>query len=227
MIDIAQNLYHTKFAALIFSSIVFIVIMFYKEFLERRVKKKMNLPIPIDLIVIVISTAVSYFLDVRKNFKITIMGFIPTGIPPPELPLMRLTTRKDVLVDAFILSLISYASALSLSKMYAKKHNYTIRANQEFFALGLSNLGSSFFSCFPATASLSRASVMGTLAKTQISSLISCVIVLSVLLFLAPILTTLPKCVVAVIIICAQKSLLVQCMEFPKAWKISRYEGVS
>jgi hypothetical protein len=30
-----------------------------------------------------------------------------------------------------------------------------------------------------------------------------------------------------VIIICAQKSLLAQCEEFPKAWKLSRYEGVS
>ena len=140
---------------------------------------------------------------------------------------MRLTTRKDVLLDALVLALVSYASALSLAKMYAKKHNYTVRANQEFFALGLSNFGSSFFSCFPATASLSRASVMGTLARTQISSVISCTILLLVLLFLAPVLTTLPKCVVAVIIICAQKSLLMQCLEFTKAWKISRYEGVS
>ena len=140
---------------------------------------------------------------------------------------MRLTTRKDVLLDALILSLVSYASALSLAKMYAKKHNYTVRANQEFFALGLSNLGSSFFSCFPATASLSRASVMGTLAKTQVSSLVSCTILLLVLLFFSPVLTTLPKCVVACIIICAQKSLLMQCLEFTKAWKISRYEGVS
>ena len=29
-----------------------------------------------------------------------------------------------------------------------------------------------------------------------------------------------------IIIICAQKSLLLQCLEFPKAWKISRYEGL-
>lgn len=201
--------------------------MTYKEILERRVKKRLSLPVPIDLIVIVISTTISYFMNISQTYNITIMGEIPTGIPPPELPLLGLATRRDVILDAFILSLISYASALSLSKMYAKKHNYTVRANQEFFALGLSNFTSSFFSCFPATASLSRASVMGTLAKTQISSLISCSILLLILLFLAPVLTCLPKCVVAVIIICAQKSLLVQCMEFPKAWNISRYEGVS
>lgn len=138
--------------ALIFSSIVFFVIIFYKEILEKRVKKKMSLPVPVDLIVIAISTAVSYFFA----FDVTQMGAIPTGLPAPELPVMRLISRKDILVDSFILSLISYASALSLSKMYAKKHNYTIRANQEFFALGISNFASSFFACFPATASLSR-----------------------------------------------------------------------
>jgi MFS superfamily sulfate permease-like transporter len=64
---------------------------------------------------------------------------------------------------------------------------------QEFFALGVANFGSSFFHCFPATASLSRASVMGELSKTQLSSLISCSILLQILLFLAPVLTDLPK----------------------------------
>ena len=101
--------------------------------------------------------------------------------------------NRDVVQDAFVLSMISYAAALSLSKIYAKKHHYTVRANQEFFALGVSNFASSFFFCFPATASLSRASVMGELSRTQLSSLISCSILLQILLFLAPILTDLPK----------------------------------
>lgn len=61
--------------ALIFSVIVFIVIVTYKEILEKHIKKKISLPIPIDLIVIVISTAIQYF----SNFTVTIMGELPTG----------------------------------------------------------------------------------------------------------------------------------------------------
>lgn len=37
---------------------------------------------------------------------------------------------NDVLQDAFVLSMVSYAASLSLSKIYAKKHHYTVRANQ-------------------------------------------------------------------------------------------------
>lgn len=52
---------------------------------------------------------------------------------------------------------------------------------------------SSFFSCFPATASLSRTATMGKHAKSQLSSIISCCVLLLVLLYLAPTLKECPK----------------------------------
>lgn len=56
-------------------------------------------------------------------------SFHPFRLPEPELPRFDIVNR-DVIQDAFILSMISYAAALSLSKIYAKKHHYTVRANQ-------------------------------------------------------------------------------------------------
>ena len=79
MADIAQHVYLTKIPALVLSLIVFVVIMGYKEVLEKKVKKKISLPIPVDLIVIVVSTSVSYFLNLSQLYNITIMGEIPKG----------------------------------------------------------------------------------------------------------------------------------------------------
>lgn len=119
-----------------------------------------------------------------------------------------------------------YSLCLSLGKIYAKKFSYEVRPNQEFIALGLSNALSSFFSCFPAAASLSRTSVMGQYAKSHMASLVSCVILLFVILFLSPLLFYLPKCAVAVIIIISQRPLLAQIVELKASWSISKWEGL-
>lgn len=101
---------------------------------------------------------------------------------------------------------------------------------------------------------------MGKHAKTQLSSIFSCCVLLTVLLYLAPTLSACPKvhrstgtlscihssdlclrlsvadinfaplplqCVVAVIIIVAQESLILQVRDCKRFWKISHYEGVS
>lgn len=131
------------------------------------------------------------------------------------------------MIDAVILAVVCYAIAFSLGKIYAKKHGYTVQANQEFVALGSANTFASFFSCFPATASLSRTAVMGEYAKSHISSLVSCLLLVFVMLFFAPALANLPRCAVAVIIIIAQKPLVMQVKECREFMKISRWEGVS
>ena len=131
-----------------------------------------------------------------------------------------------MLLDSAILAVVCFAIALSLGKIYAKKHAYVVYPNQEFFSLGAANAFSSFFSCFPATASLSRTAVMGEYAKSHVASLVSCVILLLVLLLVAPALSNLPKSAVAVIIIVAQKTLVMQVKDFRASWHISRWEGV-
>ena len=57
----------------------------------------------------------------------------------------------------------------SLADIYAKKHKYKINPTQELLACGISNVFSSFFSCFPGGASLARSSVQDSAGgKTQV-----------------------------------------------------------
>lgn len=106
----------------------------------------------------------------------------------------RFDLMPNVFLDAVILSIVCFAVSLSLAKIYAKKHNYRVDANQELVALGSANLISSFFLSYPCSAALSRSTLQEKVGgKTQIAGLVSCGIILTVLLFLAPYLYHLPK----------------------------------
>lgn len=196
----------------------------YKTLLEPTLSRKLPVPIPIDLLIVIFATTASYFMNFNGVYNIKIMGDIPSGLPQPRVP--RLDLFPHIIVDAIVIAVVCFAIALSVGKIYAKKHGYEVRANQEFLAQGAANAFASFFLCFPATASLSRTAVQGQYGKSQVASLISCLFLLLVLLVLAPLLTNLPKPAVAVIIIVAQKSLVMQVTDCHDSWKVSKWEGL-
>lgn len=66
---------------------------------------------------------------------------------------------------------------------------------------GLGNLVGSFFSCMPITASLSRSLIQQTVGgHTQLASLISCGILVSVLLWIGPFFQPLPRVIIFFVI---------------------------
>jgi hypothetical protein len=128
-----------------------------------------------------------------------------------------------VLQDAFLVAIISFAIGVSLSKMFAKKNKYSVSANQEFFAYGIVNLVSCFFSSFSSSGSLSRTTVAdNTGAKTQVVGLISASIVLLTLLALGPVLKDLPLSVLAATVLEALISLFMQFKDIRKYFKLSK-----
>jgi solute carrier family 26 protein len=100
----------------------------------------------------------------------------------------------DIFIDCLIIGIVCFAVSLSLAKIFAKKHKYEVNANQELIALGTANVFSSFFLAYPASAALSRSIIQDRIGgKTQIAGLVSCGVILTVLLLLAPFLYHLPK----------------------------------
>lgn len=227
-IKIFRNMASSNTTALILSSIVLLVYIIFKSFFEQRLAKRVPFPIPIDLMVVICATCACKYMSMSDKYNVAIVGRINGGMPAPVVPVLNMHTLKSgMLLDSAILAVVCFAIAFSVGKIYAKRHGYTIQANQELFAQGSANTFASFFSCFPATASLSRTAVMGETAKSHISSLVSCLILVLILLFFAPLLSDLPKSVVAVIIIVSQKSLVMQVKDFLPYWNFSRWEGVS
>lgn len=79
--------------------------------------------------------------------------------------------------DCILISILAFAINFSVADVFAKKFEYEIDATQELVAIGVSNIFASFFSCFTACASLSRTFIqVSTGGRTQVVSIISCII---------------------------------------------------
>uniref|UniRef100_A0A4W4GBI1 Sulfate transporter n=1 Tax=Electrophorus electricus TaxID=8005 RepID=A0A4W4GBI1_ELEEL len=193
--------------------------------LQDRYKNRLRIPLPTELVVVVVATTVSHFADLSGQYSSGISGSIPTGFIPPKVPDFGLMPR--LVIDAIPLAVISFAFTVSLSEMFAKKNGYTVRPNQEMLAIGLCNIVPSFFHSFTTSAALAKTMVKdSTGCQTQVSSVVSALVVLLVLLFLAPFFYSLQKCVLACIIIVSLRGALHKFRDVPALWRLSKIDAV-
>lgn len=171
--------------------IAFMVIM--NELVKPRFMKLCRFPIPAELIAVCGGTLVSYLMQLGKApYNVHLVGNIPIGFPVPTAPPVALVGA--VALDALSITIVSYSVTMSMAKILAKKHNYEVRPNQELLAMGLSNLFGGFFMCLPNGTSLSRSLIQEqTGGKTQLASVVSAVLIIFVLLWIAPVFEVLPR----------------------------------
>lgn len=222
--NIFKNIHHTNFCDVITSAICIAALVAAKE-LGDRYKDKIKIPLPTELVVIVVATLVSHYCNFNEVYGSSVSGVIPTGFIPPKVPDLSLVS--NIALDAIPLAVVSFAFTISLSEMFAKKYSYTVDANQEMFAISFCNIIPSFFHCFATSAALAKTLVKtSTGCQTQVSSVISAIVVLLVLLFFAPLFYSLQKCVLACIIIVSLRGALRKFRDLPALWRLSKIDGV-
>ncbi|KAM7366852.1 hypothetical protein PAMP_014794 [Pampus punctatissimus] len=146
--------------------LVCIVFLYIIKDLNERFKKKLPIPIPGEIIVVIVSTGVSYGLSLSDDYKVDVVGKIPTGLLPPAVP--EFSLLPNLVTDSFAVAIVGFSMGISLAKTFALKHNYSVDGNQELIAFGLCNFISSFFQTFTITCSMSRSLVQeSTGGKTQ------------------------------------------------------------
>ncbi|CAJ0584687.1 unnamed protein product, partial [Mesorhabditis spiculigera] len=182
-----------------------------------------KIPFPSELILLISATIFSYFVEIHKHWKVSIIEDIPTGFPPFTFP--KLALFPALLSYGISIAVVAFAITVSMGKMFAKKHGYTIYPNQELLALGSLSVISSMFNVFPTSCSLSRTLVNeASGAKSQVSGVVSAGITLIVILFVGPLLESLPMCVLSSIVIVALRSLMMKVQEVPPLGRISKID---
>ncbi|KAK6106962.1 sulfate permease family protein [Brugia pahangi] len=182
-----------------------------------------NLPIPYELLLIVISIIISHYMNLHTYHSVPIVGKIPTALPKPRLP------RFDIVIDCFPYAIgiaaVTVAIHISMAKMLAKRMKYHIDSKQELYALGFTTVLSSFFPIYPIATALARTMVGVEVGiRTQFSAISSCLLLLAVILVLAPLLNALPMCILTVIIVMSLRSMFQKFSELPKIWPISKID---
>lgn len=112
--------------------------------------------VPEVLLVVIISSLLTYLLD-WENQGLAILGNIDfKGIPLPSIPAFPDHKHmKDLLVTSAMIAIIGFVESIVISKTYSSKHNYSVSANRELVALGVANMVSGLFQGIPAFGSVS------------------------------------------------------------------------
>lgn len=171
--------------------------------------KKISKKIPSGLIVVTVMLFLSYLFDF-KSLGISVIGNIPSGLPPMSLPSLPFEQIKELFPIALTLALIAFMEAIAVSKSFEEEQSeYEIDPNQELIALGTANILGAFFSAYPTTGGFSRTAVnVEAGAKSNISAIVSVLIIAATLLFLTPLFYYLPKAVLAAIVLVAVSNLV-------------------
>nr|XP_017536321.2 solute carrier family 26 member 10 isoform X16 [Manis javanica] len=160
--------------------------------LNVRFRDRLPTPIPGEIVLVLLASVLCFTSSLDTRYNVQIVGLLPGGFLQPHLP--NLAELPRILADSLPIALVTFAVSVSLASIYADKYNYTIDSNQELLAHGVSNLISSLFSCFPNSATLATTSLLVDAGgNTQLAGLFSCIVVLSVLLWLGPFFHYLPK----------------------------------
>ncbi|KAJ8016330.1 hypothetical protein DPEC_G00006070 [Dallia pectoralis] len=222
LIDICRHLPTTNIGALVITLVALAVLITVKE-LNTCFAKKLPAPIPIELIVIVVGTIISSYTNLSGLYKVAVVGQIPKGLLPPRNP--DISLWGSVAGSAFALAIVGYAISISLGKTFGLKYGYKVDSNQELIALGLCNTAGGFFQCHFITPSLARSLLQETTGgKTQVTGVVSAVVLLIIILEIGPLFQQLPKAVLACIIYVNMKGMFMQFWDIPALWKSNKVD---
>jgi len=166
-------------------------------FLGSRVSRS----VPWGLLLVVVALLLSAQLDLAGR-GIATVGAVPSGLPTPGLPSLPLADYAALIVGAAGLAMVGLAESLSAGRLFATQGGYRIDADQEFVATGAANIASGLFGGLGVAGSLSKtAAVVRSGGTSQVVGLLSATLTVAVLLAFAPLLSSLPRAVLAAIVV--------------------------
>ena len=124
---------------------------------------------------------------------ISLVGQMPTRLPPLSMPDFSFDTIRVLAPKALAVALLGLIEALSIGRAIAAKSRQPIDGNQEFIGQGLSNVVGSFFSSYAGSGSFTRSGInYQTGAITPLSAVFSAILLALLLLLIAPLTAYLP-----------------------------------
>ncbi|KAI7831968.1 sulfate transporter family-domain-containing protein [Kickxella alabastrina] len=199
---------HVMTAAISLGALVFLRLL---RIAKSRFKSARWLQgVPDTLLVIILATLVSWLAKLKVNHAVNVFGHVDGDLPHfgiPKIP--ALVDTKDIVSSGITITMIGVVESVIVAREYASRNHYAVSSNRELVALGISNIVGSAFAAYPAFGSLSRSKLNDRAkARSQMSGIVTTLLVLVSLLRVLPYLYHLPLGVLAAIIVDAVTSLL-------------------
>ncbi|MCG3268157.1 SulP family inorganic anion transporter [Yoonia sp. I 8.24] len=170
---------------------------------------------------VVVATTLAVWLFGLGDQGVKIVGDVPQSLPPLTLPSFSPSLLGQLLLPAFLISLIGFVESISVAQTLAAKKRQRIDPDQELIGLGAANIGAAFTGGFPVTGGFSRSVVnFDAGAQTPAAGAFTAIGLAIAALALTPLIFFLPKATLAATIIVAVLS-LVDFSILKRAWEYS------
>lgn len=194
---------------------------FIQDYLSRIFKR--NVLVPIEAILLVIIIMISYYFDLKNKYNVPTIGPIEMDFQLPDIPDLRLI--RELWSQSLATALISYTTVHIMSKTYANKLNYEVDSNQELIACGAGNLMGGLFDAMPAAASFSRtAGQVEAGGKTQMASIINCILLVAMVHLLGQHVSVLPTCVMAATLFFSFARMMAKTTDVINYWRVCKVD---
>ena len=178
------------------------------------------------VIVVVLTTVVTWAAGLIDH-GVRVVGEVPQSLPPLTMPSFSPELLSDLLLPAFLISIIGFVESVSVAQTLAAKKRQRINPNQELIGLGAANIGASITGGFPVTGGFSRSVVnFDAGAETPAAGAYTAVGLAIAAVALTPLIYFLPKATLAATIIVAVLS-LVDFTILSQSWRYSKADFAS
>ncbi len=206
--SLGSNIQNINFDAFILATLT-IGIMFFTP-------SKISKIVPPPLIALFIIT----FLSVYMNFDVARIGAIPSSLPSVVIPSFDLDSYTVIITLAFTLAVLGTIDTLLTSIVADSITGTKHKPNKELIGQGIGNSLCSFVGALPGAGATMRTVVNVKSGGThKISGMIHSIVLLSIVLFLAPLASQIPMPLLAGILIKVGIDILDY--RFLKIWKSS------
>ncbi len=176
---------------------------------------------PAPLVAVALGIGASALIGL-KALGVELVGAIPPGLPSLHLPDLSLVGK--LWPGALGIAVMSFTESIAAGRGFLRHGDPPANADRELFALGAANLAGCFFRILPAGGGTSQTAVNSKSgARTQMAELVTAMITLATLLFLAPLVSLLPKATLAAVIIITT-AVLLNPVDFRAILRIRRLE---
>lgn len=165
------------------------------------VSKKISKKIPGALIAVIGAIVISWLFDFRSTMHV--IGNVPSGLP--QIGLLEVNWSWELIGKltpiAFAMFVVILSQSAATSRAYAAKYNERFNENTDLIGLSLANIGAGLSGTFVVNGSPTKTQMVDSAGgRTQLSLLVTVLIVLLVLLFLTKPLSFMPESVLAAIV---------------------------
>ena len=175
---------------------------------------------PIALGVVALSIIIVTLLGLTR-FNVVVTGFIPSGLPSPVLPTIRLRDQEGIVALATGCMLLAYIEGIAAARTYSK-HGQAINPRRELLGLAAANLATASVGGYPVAGGLSQTAVNeGAGARSRMSLVFASLTLAVCLMFFTTLLTNLPKAVLAAVVLMAVAG-LIDVRAFVRMWRASK-----